>query len=214
MRTTSLSFLMVVCLLPETLRAQAPAPREAEAALAACLAASAPGSALAGAARDEAATRAERLSRAEVALSPNGVAPKVELARVLVQCRLPLTAVPSEMLSLFQEGVAALQAALALEPGNWPARLILGLVYARAPEFLGYTSAAIVELEQAVRPNGIPADRPELAEALTELAGLYARTGRAADAAAARVRAARLRPRSGAAPAAPAAAASAPRLTR
>ena len=213
MRTTSLSFLLVVCLLPATLRAQAPAPREAEAALAACLAASAPGSVLAGAARDEAATRAERLWRAEVALSPNGVAPKVELARVLVQCRLPLTAGPSEMLGLFQEGVAALQAALATEPGNWPARLTLGLVYARAPEFLGYTSAAIVELEQAVGPNGIPTDRPELAEALSELAGLYAQTGRAADAAAARLRAAQLRPRSGAAPAAPAAAASAPQPT-
>ena len=47
MRTTSLSFLLVVCLLPATLRAQAPAPREAEAALVACLAASAPGSVLA-----------------------------------------------------------------------------------------------------------------------------------------------------------------------
>ncbi len=198
------SILLALCLLPAALRSQAPAPTEADAALAACLAGAAPGSTLTVAARETASTRAERLWRAAVAHEPSRAAPKVSLARVLVQCRLPLAAGPADMLGLFQEGVEALQAALALEPGSWSARLTLGLVYAGAPEFLGYTDAAITALERAAGPDGIPADRPELADALDELARLYDRNGRAADAAAARHRAAQLRPRDGVAPGAPA----------
>ncbi len=175
---------------PAGLTAQAPAvpATAADSALAACLS----GASVSPSDRASLNDRAERLWRAAVALQPEGAAPSVGLARVLVQCRLPLATGPAEMLGLFQEAVDALRGALDREPGYWPARFTLGLVYAGAPEFLGHTNSGIAELELATGAGGIPEHLPEFREALQELARLFDRTGRAAEASAVRDRAARL----------------------
>ncbi len=175
---------------PVGLAAQAPAvpATAADSALAACLA----GATASPSDRAVRNDRAERLWRAAVSVQPESAAPSVGLARVLVQCRLPLATGPAEMLGLFQEAVDGLLGALDREPGFWPARFTLGLVYAGAPEFLGHTNSAIAELERATGAGGIPEHLPEFRDALQELARLYDRTGRAAEASAVRDRAARL----------------------
>jgi tetratricopeptide (TPR) repeat protein len=190
-----LSFFLACCAVQAgPLHAQRLRPDAslADTALATCLAAAAPGSRAPNQERDALSTRAEQLWRAELARGPNRAAPLVGLARVLVQCRLPITAGPGEMLGLFQEAVDMLHEALRLEPDNWSPRLTIGLVYAGAPPFLGLAGQAIEHLEIATGPGGIPADRPELAEALQELALLYERSGRRAAADSALVRASRL----------------------
>lgn len=190
MTTSRLPLALALCLLPTVASAQDPSPSGADSALADCLMAANETSPN----REALNSLAEAAWRAEVARQPDLSAPRVGLARVLVQCRLGLAAGPSEQLGLFQEAVAELTRVVKADPGYWPARLTLGLTYARAPAFLGYAKDAIVQLEFATSDLGIPTGRIELAEALQELALLYDLAGRAADAAAVRDRARRLFP--------------------
>src|SRR5512134_799980 len=192
MTSRHFSLALALCVPPASLPAQASSPvsAAADSALAACRTASeTPQSDREGPAR-----WAETLWRAEIARRPADVAPHVGLARVLVQCRLPLVSGPAEQLGLFQAAVVELELAIQRDPEYWPARFTLGLVFARAPTFLGHTNDAIVQLEHATSERGIPPGLAELAEALHELARLYDQVGRVPDAAAARSRARRLFP--------------------
>ena len=190
MRTRSLTLILFA--LPAMLPGQVPAPcpSAADSALAACREAVETPRASAG----ELASRAEQLWRAEVARHPELPAPRVGLARVLVQCRLVLASGPDETLGLFRAGVAELELALERTPKYWPARLTLALFYSRAPTFLGRTNDAVRQLEQLTSDQGIPAGRIELADALHELAVIYERSGRHAEAAVSRARGRQLLP--------------------
>lgn len=154
--------------------AAAQAPDEAEALLDACT------EAVQGEREmeaKEAAARAESLFEARISAAPRDPAPRVGLARVLSQCKIPYASFMGQGV-LVGRSNELLTEALELDPGHWGARFALAVNHYHTPAFLGRTGDAIRHFETLLEQQGERNDRPRLAEPYLLLGDLYARTKR------------------------------------
>ena len=147
-------------------------------AVTACRAAARAGNAEAAAA---AATRAETMVRSSIAANGDAPSLRYELASIALECRMPFAEF-MERGALAASAEGDLRAALTLEETHVPSRLLLGILLSHLPPFLNRTEDAVRELEQAISQiEAAGASAP--AEAREQLAAMYERLGRAADAA-------------------------------
>jgi len=123
------------------------------------------------------AARADTVWRQLARTHPPAAAPRVGLARVLLECRLPLTRFEDVQGDLFSDAELQLTTALASDPTYWPARYVLANALARAPEYLDLAGAAIAQIDSLLAPGGVPPGSPPRAEALLLLGDLRRRTG-------------------------------------
>ncbi|HUF89113.1 MAG TPA: TonB-dependent receptor [Gemmatimonadota bacterium] len=150
----------------------------APAALATCTSAAEAGDPAAAAeAADQAKAGFERWRETR----PDDPEPRVGLAKVLLQCRIPFAAF-MEQGAISARAGEILRAALELDPTHWEARYLLALNYYHNPEFMGLTDDAIREFETLLDQQDGRTDFPEMAGPYAWLGDLYLRTGRAEDA--------------------------------
>ena len=115
------------------------------------------------------------------AARPEDPEPRVGLAKVLLQCRIPFAPF-MEQGAISARASEILGAALELDPTHWEARYLLGLNFYYNPEFMGLTDDAIREFETLIEQQGERTDFPEMAGPYAYLGDLYVRVGRPADA--------------------------------
>jgi len=161
-------------LRPEVARGQVPDPRVAgaDSALSACVAATA------GRRADASvlAARADTLARRLVEALPREAPARVTLARVLLQCELPLAPVDAGW--FFAEAERHLGTALDLDPTYWPARFSLAIALSRVPDDPAAARDAVSQLEALLAPGVLARGSEERGDALLLLGDLHLRLGR------------------------------------
>lgn len=126
-------------------------------------------------------TAAEAEYRARMAERPRDPEPRVFLARVLMQCKLPFAGFMAQG-SLAGEANTLLEGALALDSTHWAARFTLATNHFHTPEFLGRTGDAIREFERLLAQQADHTGNPRYAAVYQYLGDLYLRRKRGQDA--------------------------------
>lgn len=130
-----------------------------------------------GSVAEQAASAAEKELRTAASASPRDWRPLVLMARVQLQCRLPLAAGAQQGM-IFGDAVEKLQTAIAMDTSAWNPRYMLALSLSRAPKFLGMDGQAIAQLEWLLAHVGQRADIPEVSNMYVVLGDLHLRNGR------------------------------------